>query len=68
MRRCSTRSSAAARLPGADFRTWLIYFLEHIHDYDDDYSMDLAELLPDNLLSKGKILSVTSPESPKKDS
>ena len=26
--------------------------------------MDLAELLPDNLLSKGKILSVTSPESP----
>ena len=53
---------------GADFRTWLIYFLEHIHDYDDDYSMDLAELLPDNLLSKGKILSVTSPESPKKDS
>ena len=30
--------------------------------HDDDYSMDLAELLPDNLLSKGKILSVTSPE------
>ena len=42
--------------------------LAHIHDYDDDYSMDLAELLPDNLLSKGKILSVKSPESPKKDS
>lgn len=53
---------------GADFRTWLIYFLEHVHDYDDDYSMDLAELLPDNLLSGGKILSVTPPESPKKDS
>jgi transposase len=33
---------------GADFRTWLIYFLDHVHDYDNDYSKDLAELLPDN--------------------
>lgn len=30
--------------------------------------MDPAELLPDNLLSEGKILSITQPESPKKDS
>jgi transposase len=33
----------------ADFRTWLIYFLDHVHEYDDDYSKDLAELLPDKL-------------------
>lgn len=52
---------------GADFRMWLTYLPEHIHDYDGDCSTDLAELLPDDLSSKGRILSVTSPESPKKD-
>jgi hypothetical protein len=24
----------------------MIYFLENVHKYDTDYSMDLAELLP----------------------
>ena len=42
---------------GVDFRTWLIYFLEHIHDYDNDYSTDLAELLPDNLKAYNKLAS-----------
>ncbi|RNC64445.1 IS66 family transposase [Proteiniphilum sp. X52] len=32
---------------GVDFRGWMIHVLAHIHDYDNDYSRDLAELLPD---------------------
>lgn len=31
-----------------NFRDWLVYFLSNIHKYDNDYSMDLAELLPHN--------------------
>ena len=38
---------------GVDFRNWMIYFLDHVHDYDEDYSRDIAELLPDNLKAKG---------------
>ena len=34
---------------GVDFRTWMIYFLDHVHDYDQDYTKDIADLLPDNL-------------------
>jgi transposase len=30
-----------------NFRDWLIYVLNHIHEYDDDYNRDLSELLPD---------------------
>ncbi len=40
---------------GVDFRTWMIYFLDHVHDYDEDYSKDLADLLPDNLKAAGLI-------------
>jgi len=29
-----------------NFRDWLIYVLDNIHSYDEDYSKDLAELLP----------------------
>jgi len=29
-----------------NFRDWLIFFLENVHKYDNDYSKDLAELLP----------------------
>lgn len=32
-----------------NFRTWMIYFLDHVHDYDQDYTRDIADLLPDNL-------------------
>ena len=35
-----------------NFRDWMVYVLSHIHDYDQDYTMDLAELLPLNLLRK----------------
>lgn len=31
-----------------NFCDWLEYVLSHIHDYDNDYSKDLAELLPNN--------------------
>ena len=31
-----------------NFRDWLVYFLSNIHNYDNDYSKDLAELLPHN--------------------
>ena len=31
-----------------NFRKWFEYFLNNIHSYDEDYSRDLAELLPHN--------------------
>ena len=34
---------------GVNFRDWLVFFLNNIHQYDSDYSKDLAELLPHNL-------------------
>ncbi|MGV8134158.1 MAG: IS66 family transposase [Mangrovibacterium sp.] len=33
---------------GVNYREWLVFFLNNIHKYDDDYSKDLAELLPHN--------------------
>jgi transposase len=33
---------------GVNFRDWLVYFLNNVHNYDNDYSKDLAELLPHN--------------------
>ena len=32
---------------------WLTYYLDHVHEYDNDYSRDLAELLPYALEAKG---------------
>ena len=34
-------------------RKWLNHFFTHIHDYNEDYSSDLLELLPHNLKQKG---------------
>lgn len=31
-----------------NFRQWLVFFLDNVHKYDNDYSKDLAELLPHN--------------------
>lgn len=31
-----------------NFREWLVYVLESINEYDNDYSKDLAELLSQN--------------------
>lgn len=34
---------------GVDFKKWTLHFLRHIYEYDNDYTRDLAELLPHNL-------------------
>ena len=36
----------SCKLTGVDFRKWTTYFLTHIHEYDNDYSKDLADFLP----------------------
>ena len=36
---------------GVNFRDWLVFFMENVHNYDNDYSRDLAELLPHNYQS-----------------
>ena len=36
---------------GVNFRQWLIFFLENVHKYDNDYSKDISELLPHNFKS-----------------
>ncbi|MFV0376338.1 MAG: IS66 family transposase [Mangrovibacterium sp.] len=33
---------------GVNFRDWMVFFLENVHRYDNDYTKDLAELLPHN--------------------
>jgi hypothetical protein len=39
-----------------NFRQWLVYFLENVHSSDNDYSKDLAELLPHNFNRKTESL------------
>ena len=55
------------KLAQVDVRKWLSHFFTHIHEYDNDYSRDLLELLPHNLKQKGIlwILSKSSHNSPK---
>lgn len=36
---------------GVNFRDWMVFFLENVHRYDNDYTKDLAELLPHNFKS-----------------
>jgi transposase len=38
-----------------NFRDWLIFVLNHVHEYDNDYSKDLAELLPEQLKKNNHI-------------
>ena len=46
---------------GVNFRDWLVFFLENIHKFDDDYSKDLAELLPHNFkIKNGNNISILS--------
>jgi len=47
---------------GVNFRQRLVYFLDNVHNYDTDYSKDLAELLPHNFakeVQKGSEPSVS---------
>ena len=41
------------KIAGVNVEEWLTYFLDHVHEYDNDYSRDLAELLPYALEAKG---------------
>lgn len=43
------------KLAEVDPKKWMNYFLTHVHDYDNDYNLDLADLLPHNLKEKGLI-------------
>ena len=40
---------------GADFRKWTNYFLEYIHEYDNDLSKPLDDFLPATLMERGLI-------------
>ena len=41
------------KLAGVNVEAWLTYFLDHVHEYDNDYNLDIADFLPSNLVSKG---------------
>jgi transposase len=43
-----------------NFRDWLIYFLNNIHNFDNRYDKDLADLLPHNF---SKITAEPTPET-----
>lgn len=52
------------KLAGVNVEDWLTYFLDHVHEYDTDYSKDLADFLPANLMAKGILKkSETLPKS-----
>ena len=44
-----------SKLAQVDVRKWLNHFFTYIHEYDNDYSRDLLELLPHCLKQKGKL-------------
>ena len=43
---------------GVNVYDWLVYFLEHVHEYDNDYGRDLAELLPGALKAKRLVKAI----------
>jgi len=43
-----------------NFRDWLVFFLNNIHKYDQDYSKDLAELLPHNFKLQNQDCNILS--------
>ena len=43
---------------GVNVYDWLVYFLDHVHEYDNDYSRDIAELLPGALKAKGLVKEI----------
>jgi transposase len=46
-----------------NFRDWLVFFLNNIHKYDDDYTKDLAELLPHNFKPQNKNSTINDSET-----
>ena len=49
-----------------DFKQWMNYFLNHVHEYDSDYSKDLANLLPHSLKEQGTFKNLIKPQTEKK--
>ncbi len=47
---------------GVNFNQWLTFFLENVHSYDNDYSKDIAELLPQNFKAKAATAPQYTPE------
>ena len=43
---------------GINVYDWLVYFLEHVHEYDNDYGRDLVELLPGALKARGLVKAI----------
>lgn len=41
------------KLAGIKANAWLTYFLDHAHEYDNDYNHYIADFLPPSLVSKG---------------
>ena len=41
------------KLVGINANAWMTYFLDHVHEYDNDYSHYIADFLPSSLVSKG---------------
>ena len=41
------------KLARVNVEAWLTYFLDHVHECDNDYSLDIADFLPYSLVSKG---------------
>ncbi len=35
--------------------------LDHVHEYGNDYSLDIADFLPSNLVSKGLLKASENP-------
>ena len=47
------QGTGCCKLAGVNVEAWLTYFLDHVHEYDNDYSLDIADFLPSSLASKG---------------
>ncbi len=41
------------KLAGVNVEAWLTYFLDYVHDYDTDNILDVTDLLPSSLASRG---------------
>lgn len=41
------------KLAGVNVQAWLTCVLDHVHGYDNDYSLDIADFLPSSLVAKG---------------
>jgi hypothetical protein len=44
--------AVGCKAAGVNFRDWMVFFLENVHSYDNDYTKDLAKLLPHNFKSR----------------